>query len=285
MPSTYAHRLFGEKMLKRYPAVTAQAAQKRRELYDIGLHGPDILFYYKVLKADPVNAIGYRTHGQPARDFFSPAKLVYADVADQEGALAYLLGFLCHFALDRACHGYIENKIRISHVTHTEIESEFDRYLLEQNGIEPLTARLADHIAATAENAAVISPFFEGTTPRQVLRALRSMRFYNSLLRAPHSPKRWLVNTVLKLSGNYPEMHGMMIAKHPIAACADSNLRLEKLFQKAQDDCLAMTADYLEFLDGKEPLAAEFGDTFGPGAGWQDIPVLPPEEEKQFVIE
>ena len=58
MPSTYAHRVFGEKMLEVYPVEVAAAASARRQLYDIGLHGPDILFYYKVLKADPVNAVG-----------------------------------------------------------------------------------------------------------------------------------------------------------------------------------------------------------------------------------
>ena len=150
MPSTYAHRLFGEEMLPLYPAAVAEAARARRALFDIGLHGPDLLFYYKVLKADPVNAVGYRLHGLPGRDFFGPAKGVWEASPDRGGALAYLLGFVCHFALDSDCHGYIENKIARSHVTHTEIESEFDRFLLEKQGIEPLSARLVGHIRPTA---------------------------------------------------------------------------------------------------------------------------------------
>lgn len=43
---------------------------------------------------------------------------------------AYIYGFLCHFALDRECHGYISAKIRQSGIRHAEIEVEFDRYLL-----------------------------------------------------------------------------------------------------------------------------------------------------------
>ena len=284
MPSTYAHRVFGEKMLEVYPVEVAAAASARRQLYDIGLHGPDILFYYKVLKADPVNAVGYRTHGQKGSDFFAPAKLAYAEADDRAGALAYLLGFVCHFALDRACHSYIENKIRLSRVTHTEIESEFDRFLLEERGIEPLSAKIDDHVVPSAENAAVIAPFFAGVSKKQVLRALRSMRFFNALLRAPHQPKRGLVNLVLKLSGNYPEMHGMMMAKRPIPACADSNLRLQKLFAAALDDCLALTQNYLAFLEGNAALGPAFADTFGPREGWQQIPVLPLEEEKKYKI-
>ena len=284
MPSTYAHRLFGEAMLDLYPAEIAAAARARRELFDIGLHGPDILFYYKVLKADPVNAVGYRQHGLPGRAFFGPAKQTLEDAADADGAHAYLLGFLCHFALDSACHGYIENKIAVSGVTHTEIESEFDRFLLERQGIEPLHARLVGHIHPTKENAAVIAPFFEGVNARQVYRALRSMLFYNGLLRAPHQPKRGLVNLVLRLSGNYTEMHGMMIAKKPIPACADSNLRLWKLFARARQDCLSLTAEFEGYLRGENGLGEQFTRTFGPPQNWREIPVLSLQEEERYEI-
>lgn len=284
MPSTYAHRVFGEKMLEVYPVEVAAAASARRQLYDIGLHGPDILFYYKVLKADPVNAVGYRTHGQKGSDFFAPAKLAYAEADDRAGALAYLLGFVCHFALDRACHSYIENKIRLSRVTHTEIESEFDRFLLEERGIEPLSAKIDDHVVPSAENAAVIAPFFAGVSEKQVYKALRSMVFYNGLLRAPHLPKRFLVETVLRLSGNYKEMHGMMIARRPIPACADSNLRLCKLFERAKGDCLSLTRELLGYLHGENALGAAFGRTFGPPKNWREIPVLSLQEEERYEI-
>lgn len=75
-----------------------------------------------------------RNARETAREFFAPAKEAYAAAEDKGSALAYLLGFVCHFALDSACHGYIENKIAVSGVTHTEIESEFDRSLLLQDG-------------------------------------------------------------------------------------------------------------------------------------------------------
>ena len=284
MPSTYAHRVFGEKMLEVYPVEVAAAASARRQLYDIGLHGPDILFYYKVLKADPVNAVGYRTHGQKGSDFFAPAKLVYAEADDRAGALAYLLGFLCHFALDRACHSYIENKIRLSHVTHTEIESEFDRFLLEERGIEPLSAKIDDHVVPSAENAAVIAPFFAGVSEKQVLRALRSMRFYNALLRAPHQPKRGFVRLCLRLTGNFKEMHGMMIAKQPIPACQDSDLRLAKLMDKAVGRCVLLSENVAAYVRGEEELLPEFNKTFGPPENWREIPVLPLKEEQSYEV-
>ncbi len=281
MPSTYAHRVFGRRVLGHCPQEFAAVIGKNRQLYDIGLHGPDVLFYYRVLKNCPVNAKGYAMHARPAREFFERAKGELAAAADRDAALAYLFGFVCHFALDSACHGYIENKIAVSHVTHTEIESEFDRFLLEAEGKEPLSACLTDHIFATEENARVIAPFL-GVTQKQAKKALSSMLFYNRLLRAPHQPKRGLVRLVLRLSGNFKEMHGMMIAKKPIPACADSNLRLAKLMKRAETDCIALLCDLFAYLKGEGELSPAFGATFGPPANWREIPVLSPEEEKNY---
>ena len=283
MPSTFAHYLFGKTMLGLCPAEVSEAALARRELYDIGLHGPDLLFYYKPLGTNAVNRIGFAMHGRPARDFFVPARRVAAESADPVGARAYLFGFLCHFSLDAACHSYIENKIRLSGVPHTVIESEFDRFLLEREGKDPLTARLTRHIVPSEANARVVAPFF-GVTEKQAAKALRSMIFYNDLLRAPHAPKRALVNLVLRFSGNYREMHGMMIAKRPVPACADSDLRLEKLFEKALPQCAQRMREYVAWLDGAGELPAAFDAAFGPAPGWQNIPVLGVEEEKHYEV-
>ena len=38
--------------------------------YMAGLHGPDILFYYKPLRANAVNQIGFGMHARPAAEFF-----------------------------------------------------------------------------------------------------------------------------------------------------------------------------------------------------------------------
>ena len=244
MPSTYAHRVFGRRVLGHCPQEFAAVIGKDRQLYDIGLHGPDVLFYYRVLKNCPVNAKGYAMHARPAREFFERAKGELAAAADRDAALAYLFGFVCHFALDSACHGYIENKIAVSHVTHTEIESEFDRFLLEAEGKEPLSACLTDHIFATEENARVIAPFLGVTQKTGEKGALVHALLQPSAARAASAQAR-VGALVLRLSGNFKEMHGMMIAKKPIPACADSNLRLAKLMKRAETDASPCCATFL----------------------------------------
>lgn len=284
MPSTYAHYKFGKTVLEQYPAPLAKIVREHRQLYNIGLHGPDILFYYRALTNNPVNAVGFGMHAKSAREFFAPAKQAYAAAEDKGAALAYLLGFVCHFALDSACHGYIENKIAVSGVTHTEIESEFDRSLLLQDGREPLSAKLTYHIVPSEKNARVIAPFFAGVSAKQVQKALRSMLFYNELLRAPHQPKRGFVRLCLRLTGNFKEMHGMMLAKQPIPACEDSCLRLSKLMDKAVVRCVLLSENVAAYVKGEEELLPEFNKTFGPPENWRDIPVLPLKEEQSYEV-
>ena len=50
MPTTYAHDLFGKEVYKRLPSDMKALIRRHGDLYRIGLHGPDILFYYMVSK-------------------------------------------------------------------------------------------------------------------------------------------------------------------------------------------------------------------------------------------
>ena len=46
MPTTYAHDLFGQKVYRQMPEEVKKVIRENGELYRIGLHGPDIFFYY-----------------------------------------------------------------------------------------------------------------------------------------------------------------------------------------------------------------------------------------------
>ena len=74
MPTTYTHYRFGKDVLDALPRRIRTAMETNRELFDIGLHGPDILFYYKPLRPNPVNQIGYDLHGHSGKEFFERAK-------------------------------------------------------------------------------------------------------------------------------------------------------------------------------------------------------------------
>ncbi|MCD8157193.1 MAG: zinc dependent phospholipase C family protein [Clostridiales bacterium] len=283
MPSTYAHLYFGRQAYPLLPEQTAQAVEENRQLYDIGLHGPDIFFYYRPLHNHPIDQCGYDMHSRPGRDFFFPARTTYTEAENTEAALAYLAGFLCHYTLDSACHGYVEKKLSVSSLAHTDIENEFDRYLLQKEGRDIFHTNLTAHIIPSAENAAAIADFFPEVTAAQVQTALKSMKFYCGMI-CGGSFRRNVADMVLKISRCSEEMCHVVVAKKALPGSEDSNLRLEKLFGQALKDYAERICAYEEFLRGGSfPTGME--PTFGPGQGWEDIPVLPVEEERQYDIE
>lgn len=50
MPSTYAHYRFGQEVLKELPNDIKKIIIENKELYDIGLHGPDLLVLLFTIK-------------------------------------------------------------------------------------------------------------------------------------------------------------------------------------------------------------------------------------------
>ena len=139
-------RRFGADVLALLPDGLRQTLEQHRELYDMGLHGPDLMFYYKALQTNPVNRLGNAMHEEKGEVFFTRARAVVEHAADKDAALAYALGFVCHFALDSTCHPYVEAYVRESGVSHCEIETEFDNALLREDGYDPMKFFTASHI-------------------------------------------------------------------------------------------------------------------------------------------
>ena len=264
MPSTYAHYRLGKEVIRRLDPDLRTIAEGHRQLYDIGLHGPDILFYYDALHRNPVSRIGFDMHGFPAREFFGPARDTVSGASDRDAAYAYLMGFVCHFALDSTCHPYIEDYINDRGVAHTKIEGEFDRMLLVKDGKDPVRQNLVPHIHPTAENAEVVSAFFPDVSAEQMRKALEDMVHYNGLLVCPGKLKRWMVIRALRKSGNYDDMIGLILNAEGDPGCDDSNARLTELYDESVELSVELIRDLHAYLTGgKDSLCARFDRTFG----------------------
>ena len=264
MPSTYAHRRFGANVLDHLPPELGEPLSRNRPLYDIGLHGPDLLFYYHAAKSNPVSALGNAMHERPGREFFDHAHTVVRQAPDREAALAYALGFVCHFALDSTCHPFVEQYTRQSGVTHCEIETEFDNLLMRRDGLDPLKFFTASHIQPTEPNARVIAPFYaEQITPEITLDALKGMISVHKLLQASNPVKRWVVLTGMKVVGKYDGLHGLVANPQPNPQCTESSHRLEELYGRALPLAEKLILDFVEKLDTDAPLDTAFDHTFG----------------------
>ena len=233
--------------------------ETNRELFDIGLHGPDILFYYRALIPNSVSGQGYGMHKQMADLFFERAKKVIADADDKTMSRAYIYGFICHFALDSTCHPYVEAYVRESGVSHCEIETEFDNALLREDGYDPMKFFTASHIKPSRQRAEVVAPFYEGVTVDETLAAMKGMISVHHMLQAANPVKRWVVLAGMRAAGKYEFMHGLVANPQPNPKCIQSSRKLEELYKTAVPLAVRLIGEYA----GGKPLGPEYQHTFG----------------------
>lgn len=134
MPAVAAHALFGQAVFAQLPTPIQHQLSAQLPYWTLGFQGPDLLFYHKPLSKSPIAAHGSALHEKSPVAFFQDAPW------DDPGQVAYLLGFACHYCLDRACHPVVNEVANFQDIPHRLIESAFDLHLLTKAN-SPLTRK------------------------------------------------------------------------------------------------------------------------------------------------
>lgn len=261
MPATYAHYRFGSQMLCRMPADVCRTAKRHRHLFDVGLHGPDLFYFYRPMFSTRIGKLGYKFHGQTGREFFSRVCRGLRLEPSEEGQ-AYLYGVLCHYALDSHCHPLIVEKSREGIASHSRIETEFDRFLMAMDGIElPGGMRLTKHMALEEEACAVVSRFYPGTDSSHIRESLKSMV---AIRKALELPKGALRTTVIKtMSAGSETFRDMVVGPEPDPACQELNQPLFERYEQAGKAFPEMVLQLGAHLTYNAPLGEDFAPVFG----------------------
>ncbi len=262
MPTTYAHYAFGKQVLNILDEDLKKIINDNMDLFNIGLHGPDVLFYYKPLKSNDTSKIGHEIHNNNGDAFFESARKIINKCEDFNGACAYIMGFICHYMLDSQCHPYIRQQEN-NNLSHSEIEVEFDRALMIKNNLNAIAFKPTSHIVPNANYAQCISMFFEGTDKQTILKALKSMKFYLNILVAPGRIKRSLIIGALKISGNYQDMIGLMMKYEPKQSCKKINEKLFELYNEAVEPTSYLIKEYYNNIKNYDKINERFNRNFG----------------------
>ena len=83
MPTTYAHDLFGKMVYHRLSPEIREVIKAHQTTYQIGLHGPDILFYVRPFHRNRFNQMAHRLHREEAIGFFEKGRLLYQQTGDE----------------------------------------------------------------------------------------------------------------------------------------------------------------------------------------------------------
>ena len=233
MPAYYAHKRFGKDVYEQLPKSLQNYINEHRPLFNIGLQGPDIFFFYKPYRSTSVAKYGNQLHAQSARPFFEHALQVIKLEGRDSASYAYILGVICHYILDSECHPYVDEMIQVSKVDHLEIEEEFEKKLLRMDKKDALAYNASKSIVDDMRSAQAIAPFYSGISDSEVQKSLHHMKLVKQLFCAPQQTKQHLLNTALRLSGNYGKLKGLMNQAQDNPKCFESNEGLLRRYQKA----------------------------------------------------
>lgn len=261
MPANYAHYRFGAAMLEGMPADISRTVKRFRQLYDVGLHGPDPFFYYNPVMHNKVGELASRFHQQSGVEFFGRiCRSLRLEPSD--AAQAYLYGVLCHYCLDSTCHPFINEKSEEGPATHVEIEAEFDRYLFEMDEkCLPEQQDTSPHMRLTQGECETMARFYPGTTAGQVRTSVRNMALVAKLMATPAGMKRdLLLKSVKAFSKTGTEL---MIPATPNLRCAELDATLKTYYDQAAKRFPELLAQLNAHLTYSAPLGEEFKKSFG----------------------
>lgn len=261
MPSVYAHYRFGREILELLPDDISSILIEHRELFDIGLQGPDILFFYKPVFKNYVNQLGKRIHEWKGRRFFIPAVRQIRCLKNKDASIAYICGVACHYALDAICHPYIHQCEMEMHLNHSAIEGAFERALIVEDRL-PLNTLITHSIKKRKQNAYIISHFYGKTTCSQIYKALRFMVLCNDGLRLKDNLIKKTIFLFLRLIGKYHSISGMVITELANPQYAETDQCLRELFEDSKEFAVSILNEIVKSIKTGTPLSSNFDATF-----------------------
>lgn len=283
MPTTYAHWRFGDKCIRMLPDDLQNIILNNRAIFDYGVHGPDIFFYYNCLKHNEVNRYGSAMHDIPYKDTLAQIKENFKKTENKDMALSYLLGFTCHFTLDSYCHGFIEKVDETTPYSHGKIESQFDRYLLIKDGFNPVTKSVTDMFHPDKKMAKVISGLFNKFDEDIIYKTLKDQKLYLNLLKDNSDIKRFFLTTAMDIA-KVPSFKDLLITKENVEELKPINIRLNKYFDMALKHYPVLADSLIGYLSDKNELNTYFKHNFSFKKDYRNLEILPLDEELKYKV-
>lgn len=144
MPDCVTHYLFGRKILKLFPNEIKTAVDADKDAYLWGLQGPDLLYFSEMVRSQALPLkVGIELHKADSNIVFSELLqyiIYHKRDPDYKHLCAYLYGFVCHYALDKTCHPFVNYFSTASHGEafahrhgmHALIESDIDSLMYKK---------------------------------------------------------------------------------------------------------------------------------------------------------
>jgi hypothetical protein len=222
----------------------------------VGLHGPDFLCFHSFFHKTALFRLGSAYHQKSGREFFEKA-CAHAKRQLSEAHTAYLYGLLAHYCLDTGCHPFVYEMTDGTGLDHSELETEFDRYLMTLDGIrKPHETNISRFLQLKKEEYGVVAGFYPEITARDAAACIRSMALSQRLLTIPTAAGHGAVVAFTRLAGG--NTNGKVMSVGPNRRCCHLNEKLLALYEQS----LAKFPARLERLNHHMAYGAALGEQF-----------------------
>lgn len=263
MPAIYAHYSFGKKVYRQLPDSLKKIVRNYKKEYTAGLQGPDFLFFFNPLVKNRYGQLGHQIHSEDASVFLNRAVKILKVTGMNSPEGAYIMGFICHFMLDSSCHGFVNRMVGETGESHTEQETEFDRYMMERDGKCALRYPLYRLVDDSQELAETMSVFYKGVSTFTVRVSQERMRLIRRLLFSPGGLKRRILSGMSDLLfGPDREFSSFVMKTHANPACEEINRGLEERFERAVPECVRSMEGFIMAAAGRGSLPERFERNF-----------------------
>lgn len=257
MPANYSFHRFGAEALHSLPPQQQRPIQRFRRLYNGGVHGADLFFYFRPMIQSPVGELYHTYHSMTGQEFFTQAcELLKQNPS--EGGMACLYGLLANYCLSTQLAPLFREAMANGTVSRTELEVEMDRSLLCLDGKTPAHEQdVSASLKMTRGECVTVALFFPPVTAANAYAAYRSMMFWTRRMAAK---KRNLTQTVLKASrGTFRDQ---MMPDHANHKCLHLDSAMADCFSRALELYPEMARQLTAFREQGTPLGALFAPAF-----------------------
>lgn len=262
MPNYYAHIRFCLLVRKRLPTKLRTILTAERDSYLCGGFGPDPLYFYAGGKSGPVRQAGLELHhhsGAAAMEAFRQPLL-----EQRPYSLSFSAGYLMHYLLDAHCHPYVYSVAAEGEFSHFALEGEYDRYLMERDGLSLREALPKRHLPyELCKLAAEMAP---EVTPEIYRKSLAQFRWLSLRLGGwAGTPLHGVMNAVSRVPPARP-LRGMILGKEPQPGLENHLEALEQRFLEAVELAEVELGRFLGAVREGQPFSEALGRDFSGSA-------------------
>ncbi|MBE6924685.1 MAG: hypothetical protein E7466_05570 [Ruminococcaceae bacterium] len=246
----YAQYRLGCELLAAMPPDMKRTVGRFRQLYDMGLHGPELLNFCNQ---------GQKFRLQTGAAFFERVCRAVR-MERSEGAMAYLYGLIAHYAISSISSSFLNRTAESLSIRTGKIRTEFDRYLLEKDGKKPPYRHdRSQHIRLTPGECETVALFYPGISAGTIGKCVKRMNRVMHLPVMPAGSKRDLVVKVMTLRGQ----GDFVMDTHPDYRLKDANEGLLRLYELAREHYSSLLEQIQTRLRKKYTLSPDFSLPMG----------------------